>query len=216
MEQFLDKICNKHKINLNGVVYLGAEWAQEAKVFNDYGASFVFWVEALYSNIPHAEYNLRPFPNQKIVHAAICDKDYSQVDFYIYNHPAASSLFQKKDMNKFYPEHDIVGSVKVMGMTVDTLLELHDVRMSEVGLLAMDLQGAEMMALRGARKLLNSPSLKYICSEVVWEPLYEGGALKSEIDEFLKDYGFYEIDSEGHTPFPGQEMTPQADILYAR
>ena len=58
-----------------------------------------------------------------------------------------------------------------------------------IQLMKFDIQGAELKALRGAdRTLRDSVELIYI--ELWFNPGYEGGALYSEIDLFLRPYGF--------------------------
>ena len=51
-------------------------------------------------------------------------------------------------------------------------------------LLWMDLQGAELMALRGARETLRS--VKVIHIEVSFRPMYVGQALFWDIDDYLR------------------------------
>lgn len=58
-----------------------------------------------------------------------------------------------------------------------------------IELMKFDIQGGELNALRGGvHTLRNSTLLVY--SEISFNPLYEGGAIYSEIDLFLRDYGF--------------------------
>ena len=52
-----------------------------------------------------------------------------------------------------------------------------------------DLQAAELKALRGASQTLTESTL-LIYTEVFFNPLYEGGALFSQIDLLLREYGF--------------------------
>ena len=58
----------------------------------------------------------------------------------------------------------------------------------EIDLLWMDLQGAELVALKSASELLRR--IKYIHSEVSYIPAYEGQCLFDELDEYLRGYGF--------------------------
>jgi hypothetical protein len=52
-------------------------------------------------------------------------------------------------------------------------------------------QGAELLVLRGATKLL--ASAKAVVVEVSRYPYYEGGALQPEIRDFLRSRGFAEL-----------------------
>ena len=53
----------------------------------------------------------------------------------------------------------------------------------------LDIQGGELAALRGAEGLLRSGTLA-VYTEVLFNPLYEHGALFGEIDQFLRTCGF--------------------------
>jgi FkbM family methyltransferase len=56
-------------------------------------------------------------------------------------------------------------------------------------LLKFDIQGAELKALRGAVRTLDT-SVALIYIELWFNPGYEGGALYSEVDLFLRAHGF--------------------------
>ncbi|MHC4168022.1 MAG: FkbM family methyltransferase [Planctomycetota bacterium] len=58
-----------------------------------------------------------------------------------------------------------------------------------IELMKFDIQGGELKALRGAVRMLEKSTL-VVYAEITYNPLYEGGALYSEIDLFLRGYGF--------------------------
>jgi len=58
-----------------------------------------------------------------------------------------------------------------------------------IELMKFDIQGGELKALRGAVRMLENSTL-VVYAEISFNPLYEGGAVYSEIDLFLRDYGF--------------------------
>ncbi len=57
-----------------------------------------------------------------------------------------------------------------------------------IQLMKFDIQAAELKALRGATETL--PEILLIYIEVFFNPLYEGGALFSDIDQLLRKFGF--------------------------
>jgi len=58
-----------------------------------------------------------------------------------------------------------------------------------IELMKFDIQGAELKALRGAAGMLADSTL-LVYTEICFNSLYEGGTIYSEIDLFLRDYGF--------------------------
>lgn len=58
-----------------------------------------------------------------------------------------------------------------------------------IQLMKFDIQGGELKALQGATRLLNDSTL-LIYTEVLFNPLYDDGAIFSEIDLFLRKHGF--------------------------
>jgi len=56
-------------------------------------------------------------------------------------------------------------------------------------LIKFDIQGGELKALQGATRLLKDSTL-LIYTEVLFNPLYNDGAIFSEIDLFLRKHGF--------------------------
>jgi FkbM family methyltransferase len=58
-----------------------------------------------------------------------------------------------------------------------------------IELMKFDIQGGELKALQGAARMLENSTL-LVYAEISFNPLYEGGAMYSEIDLFLRGYGF--------------------------
>lgn len=79
-------------------------------------------------------------------------------------------------------------------------------------LLKLDVQGYELNVLRGAVETLRSCAYVYAeCSEVA---LYEGQALRHEVDAFLSEQGFMEHSRSNEFVRDGQLI--QADYLFRR
>jgi len=58
-----------------------------------------------------------------------------------------------------------------------------------IQIIKLDIQGAELLALRGAKNVLIN-SVLAIYTEILFNPLYDGGALYSDIDLCMRNYGF--------------------------
>jgi FkbM family methyltransferase len=96
--------------------------------------------------------------------------------------PGASSLFVA---NKRYPNETYVQtSLRVRATTLDDYTREH----ASPDLLWLDLQGAEVMALRGGKNALSRT--KIVHTEVGFRPMYTGQALFWDIDSELRRQGF--------------------------
>ena len=98
--------------------------------------------------------------------------------------PGASSLFKATGR---YPIEDY----KQFKITVDCDRIDHicqNLQIDNIDLIWIDLQGAELIALRSAGTMLQN--VRYIHTEVSFKPLYHGQCLYEELDKFLRHNGF--------------------------
>lgn len=61
---------------------------------------------------------------------------------------------------------------------------------SNINLLSIDCQGADLKVLQGFGDLLKSPSLTYIKSEVNYGEMYVGNPSEEDIDVFLQNFNY--------------------------
>lgn len=102
--------------------------------------------------------------------------------------PGISSLLEP---NRRVADYDERGATVSRRVTVPmvTIDDWAAGRGAEIQLMKFDIQGAELKALQGAVKTLQT-SVLMLFTEVWFNPAYEGGALFSEIDLFLRAQGF--------------------------
>src|SRR6185312_1221127 len=107
--------------------------------------------------------------------------------------PGASSLFVA---NVAYPiETYIQNKIEVECTRLDDLCR--QLKIDSIDLLWMDMQGAEIIALKSAGTLLDN--VRYVYTEVSHRAIYAGQCLFEELDDFLASHGFVrctEIDRE--------------------
>jgi FkbM family methyltransferase len=103
-----------------------------------------------------------------------------------------------------------VGTITVAVNRLDDLADYWQGRRHQ--LLKLDVQGFELNVLRGATATLQSCAYVYAeCSEVA---LYDGQALRAEVEAFLKAHGFVVQGRFNDQMHEGQMI--QADYLFAR
>lgn len=122
------------------------------------------------------------------VYAALSDKE-GVLDLNITESPGSTSLFAPgnriKRMNPKGSEVKRVESVNVD--TIDNWVARNDV--NEIELMKFDIQGGELNAFKGGERTLSDSTL-VIYTEILFNRMYEGGAVYSELDLCLREYGF--------------------------
>ena len=95
--------------------------------------------------------------------------------------PGASSLFIA---NGTYPfEKYVQDEIEVECVRIDTTLQERNI--DKVDIIWMDLQGAELIALKSLGDILKNVSI--ICTETEMNPMYRDQALFKDIDDYLKE-----------------------------
>jgi FkbM family methyltransferase len=183
----LDTLNKKYKLNITGVVHVGAHLAEEAKDYADHGISPVWWIEGNPELIGRIADNVRGYPGNQVVQALVYEADDVDLGFNITNMDGMSSSILDWGTHPLTaPQCVFAKTVTLRTKTLDTIVAEHGI--TGANLLNMDLQGAEMHALKGAEKLLES--VDYIFSEVNVDELYAGCVRLWELDAWLAERGF--------------------------
>lgn len=188
------------------VVHVGAHFGEEAEKYERWGAARVIWVEAeptcfarLQTHIAQVQAAPRPwFPRlmgqAKCTHlclqALAGDSEDKTAEFRIYNNAGSSnSIFALHDnaKAKFTTLEETGEIVRLPMRLLDKVLEDAGVVLGDIDALVVDVQGAELLVLKGAERLLKT--LRLLETEVSQIPIYEGGVLLSELEPWLKARG---------------------------
>jgi FkbM family methyltransferase len=175
-------------IRPKGVLHLGACTGEEADIYTKAGVPIVVWFECNPNVLPQLRMNISSRIGHYIIEAAIVDEDDKEIEFNITNNNASSSILNLKDHRILYPDITVTQKIKLKTSTVDSLLPKNHFHYTEFDFANLDLQGAELLALKGMKKVL--PHLKWVYTEVNMRELYEGCALLNDIDAFLRTAGF--------------------------
>lgn len=184
-----------------GVYHVGAHLATEGYIYHGLGAQYIIWLECnpLLQNGAMAninEWRNRGFIGDRWINIAATDQDDQTLKFHFYNskEDGTSSLLEPDGILEKIPTTSYLGSeFSIQTITLDTLIDREKLPYKDVKLLNVDTQGTELLVFKGAQKLLNSPTLKYILCEVSFESLYKDGALIYDIDNYLQLYGFKRV-----------------------
>ena len=103
--------------------------------------------------------------------------------------PGSTSLFTPGERLKKVDPHGVFlkRSEKVQVVTIDHWAERNG--NPEIQLMKFDIQGGELLALRGGARILQNSTL-LVYTEILFNSLYKNGSIFCEIDLFLRKYGF--------------------------
>jgi len=113
----------------------------------------------------------------------------SKLELQITESAGCTSLYKPSSrMQTMYPDE---AAVKETAMVDVVTIDEWRAEQGNPGIEVMkfDIQGGELSALRGAQQTLRDSTL-LVYTEILFNPLYEGGALYSEIDLCLREAGF--------------------------
>jgi len=177
----------------NGVLHLGGHRGVEAGVYNWFNKK-VLWVEAIPELFEELKDNTQIYYNQVVICALLGDVDKKKTKFYLSNKDqSCSSIFDLSEevkYKKLWKEHDlkINKHIFLQMRTLDSIFDEENIDSIDYDHWIMDLQGAELLCLKGANKSIKN--CRSIHIEISKKNYYEGGAKWSEINKFLNQKGF--------------------------
>lgn len=212
----INYLIEKYRLNITGVVHVGASYAQEMSSYNRAGIKRVIWIEAIREIYDSIYKTLQPYPSAICFHACISNRDHKRVRFNITsNKGQSSSLFNLKEHAQQYPNIVVVEQRQLRTITLDTLLKKSHIEIKgEYNFLVMDIQGAELLALKGMKKNLNK--FQYLYLEVNQRELYEGCALEPEVDRYLREHHFAPVESRMRPAGWGDKFYMHDTLIPAR
>lgn len=188
-----EHICEKYGVP-RGVVHIGAHMLEERSSYLSAGLTNTIWVEANPSTYEKAKSSVALNQNEKLINATISDTDESEVDFHIANNGESSSILEFGTHKIRHPAIRMIKTIRLKTKRMDTLLVENGVPLDEYNFLNLDIQGAELMAMRGFGDKIKG--FDFIYTEVNTNHLYKKCALVGEIDQYLNDFGFKRVETE--------------------
>jgi len=182
----IDELFTFFKVNVEGILHIGAHKCEELETYLKYTTiDKILWVEAIDSLIKE---NLEKNSNLKIINAVISNEDGKDIEFKITNLTNCSSILDLKYHKEIHPSIEVVETTKMQTKTIQTLYKENNIPFSEYNTLVMDIQGAELLALKGMGDILNNIDIIYI--EVNEKELYEGCCTLDNLHEYLINFNF--------------------------
>jgi FkbM family methyltransferase len=200
-----DQIIRKYG-KPKGIIHIGAHMVEERQSYIKYGLGNTIWIEAnplIFSKICGLGGNT----NELFFNYAISDVDNKICTLNVTNNGQSSSILELELHKLHHPHIFVQDTVQVNSKRMDTLIDENKIDISNYNFINLDIQGLELLALKGFGGYLNE--VDYIYTEINTNYLYKECALVGEIDSYLSLFGFVRVETS-ITPFEW------GDALYIR
>lgn len=175
------------KVPAKGVLHVGANTCQELELYKSFGFEHRLWIEPITD---------LEFPEGETIIHTLIGEYCGDAPFHkaLNNNESSSVLKPNKHLEK-YPNIDFKPSYELIRITtLEHLLSTQGVIRVDFNYLVLDIQGAELSALKGLGAF--SQYFEVIITEAYTEELYHGCGKVREIIEHLKDYQLVEMGDE--------------------
>jgi len=182
-------ILETNNIVATGALHIGAHECEELPFYEKIGLSSqdLVWIDAIESKVNEAIN--RGIPN--VYNAVVTDKDDEPVVFNISNNCQSSSIMEFGTHSQEHPWVVYVDKINKQSITIDTFFQRAHLDPSKYNFWNFDIQGAELLALKGAVNSIQYARAIYL--EVNEKELYKGCGLIGEIDAFLAQHNFKRV-----------------------
>jgi FkbM family methyltransferase len=185
----IHEILLANNIDITGVLHLGAHDCEELGFYNQLGleSNDIIWIDAINEKVIQAKN--RGIEN--IYNAVITDKDDQEITFNISNNKQSSSVLEFGTHREEHPEVMYIDKINLKSITINSFVDRNNIDIEKYNFWNFDIQGAELLALKGATRYLKYVKVLYL--EVNIKELYKGCGLIQEIDLFLSQYNFKRV-----------------------
>jgi FkbM family methyltransferase len=187
-------LFDKYSVKAKGVLHIGAHIGQEAEAYVANGIERVIWIEANPDLFDKLTDRTLSIPGTICINACISDTDGEEKVFHVSSNDGQSSSFLELGTHAVvHPDVTYVKDIRCTTKRIMSIFYEQGFEIDEYTFLNIDLQGAELFALRGMGGLLDR--VKYAYLEVNKAELYKGCALIDEVSEYMAKFGFVLVET---------------------
>lgn len=184
----LHELFKNYNINFKGILHVGAHECEEMKDYCVYiPSNKILWIEALEDKVNLCK---SIYPNTFIENAVVSDK-VEIVKFNRSNNGQSSSILELGLHKHFHPNVWYTNSYQVETKMLKDIINKYNI---EYNFLNLDIQGAELKALKGMEEYL--PKVDYIYTEVNSDYVYENCCIITELDSYLEKFGLFRVETK--------------------
>ena len=183
----LDNLVSKYNFKFKGILHVGAHECEELFSYEEYiSRDKILWIEALEDKVQNSKLS---YPGILIENAVVSDK-VETVTFKRSNNGQSSSFLDLGLHEILHPDVWFVESFQVETKLLKNIICDYDI---DFNFLNLDIQGAELKALKGMENYLTK--VDYIYTEVNSDYVYKDCSLIGEIDDYLGLFGFTRVET---------------------
>src|SRR5688572_4994072 len=189
------ELKEKYQLKVTGILHIGACECEELDSYEKNGIKKqdIIWLEANPTIVKKNQ--AQGIPN--VFELVVSDKDDQITNFIITNNLQSSSLLELEQHKIKYPHIQEKERIQVKTTTINTFFKQHpEYNSKKYNFVNIDIQGAELLALKGMTDLFSSSSIDYIYLEVNKEKLYKDCALEQDIIDFLAFWKFQQKETK--------------------
>jgi len=184
----LQELVDKYNIKFTGILHVGAHQCEEISDYDRYlQRKDVLWIEAMPDKVAYC----KMIHNNILIERAVASDKVETVKFNISNNGQSSSFLEFGIHKIHHPHVHYIHSYQTETVMLKDVINKYPINYNFINL---DIQGAELKALKGMSEYLNQ--VDYIYTEVNDDYVYENCALVTEIDDYLKHFGFKRVETK--------------------
>jgi len=199
----IKELIKKYNLKINGVIHLGGCQGEELFSYYRNKIKNVILIEAnpeLIKMLKIKKFFYNNFLNMNIdvENFAAMDEDDKTLKLNVTNNLQSSSVLDLYKHAELHPEVKVVKKLEVKSLTINSLFK-NSYNIENYNFLNLDIQGAELLALKGSSKILNNITAIY--TEINYDEIYKDCALIEDLDKYLNEYNFKRV----------MTVTPESD-----
>ena len=188
-------IIKDYNLDIKGIIHIGACRGEEIFSYFRNGIKKVVLVEANINLINRLKfkcfiYNKLFNMDIKIENFAASDRSGNKIKLNIANNTQSSSILKLGKHSDLYPEIKYINEMEVETNTINQIFQ-NKYNIKEFNFMNLDIQGAELLALKGSGNILRY--IDAIYTEVNLDEIYLNCARIEDIDKYLEIFGFERV-----------------------
>jgi FkbM family methyltransferase len=186
-------LWGRYGITPKGTLHIGGNRGEEAPVYLELGVTKQIWIEANPEIFEQLKVTLSNNPDALAYNFAIGDVDSVPVVLHVANNAGQSSSILNLGTHKQqHPDVHYVKDIPVVMRRIDCLIP--EMVIEQYDFLNIDIQGAELLALKGMGDYLKY--FKWLYLEINQGQVYEGNGEVKDVDAYVSQFGFKRVETK--------------------